>query len=259
MNNNPLIPQGSLLEQKPKGKPNLPVIVFVLVAIHVVIFGGMLMSGCKRDDTATQKTADAKPTIAPMGDQSITQTTASAVQSPVTAPAGPGSPVPDATATAAMTTTTPAVATEPAPAATREHVIAQRDTFSSLAKKYGVMVADIAKANPGVDPAKLKVGKKLVIPEAAKAAAPAAATTVASADMGNLYVVKSGDNLGNIAKSHGTSVKALQEANGLKTTGIRVGQKLKLPASAKPAKNEAPTATSSPTSTTSATPATSGT
>jgi len=43
------------------------------------------------------------------------------------------------------------------------------------------------------------------------------------------YVVKSGDFLSKIARTHGTTVKALRAANSLKNDGIVVGQKLRLP------------------------------
>ncbi|MCY1510423.1 Mannosyl-glycoprotein endo-beta-N-acetylglucosaminidase [compost metagenome] len=42
------------------------------------------------------------------------------------------------------------------------------------------------------------------------------------------YLVKSGDNLGRIAKRFQTTVKALMQKNGLKTTAIKPGLKLKL-------------------------------
>ena len=46
-----------------------------------------------------------------------------------------------------------------------------------------------------------------------------------------LYTVKKNDTLTSIAKAHGgIKVKALQEANNLKTSQIKPGQKLKLPA-----------------------------
>ena len=43
-----------------------------------------------------------------------------------------------------------------------------------------------------------------------------------------IYVVKSGDTLGRIAKAHGTTVKALKIANHLSSDRIFVGEKLKL-------------------------------
>lgn len=45
----------------------------------------------------------------------------------------------------------------------------------------------------------------------------------------NSYRVQPGDNLSKIARNHGTSVSALQAANGLTGTNIRVGQQLNLP------------------------------
>lgn len=46
------------------------------------------------------------------------------------------------------------------------------------------------------------------------------------------YTVKSGDTLGAIAKRNNTTVAAIQTANGLKSTNLRVGQKLALPGQA---------------------------
>jgi len=45
--------------------------------------------------------------------------------------------------------------------------------------------------------------------------------------------VSSGDSLGRIAANHGTSVRAIQSANGLgRNTVIRIGQTLRVPAAA---------------------------
>jgi len=44
-----------------------------------------------------------------------------------------------------------------------------------------------------------------------------------------LYVVKSGDTLSRIAKAHGTTVNAIEAANGLNGDRILVGAKLKIP------------------------------
>ena len=47
---------------------------------------------------------------------------------------------------------------------------------------------------------------------------------------GAVYLVKSGDTLSHIAKTHRTTVKALKSANNLDTDRIVVGEKLKIPA-----------------------------
>jgi len=45
----------------------------------------------------------------------------------------------------------------------------------------------------------------------------------------NVYVVKSGDNLSEIANEHGISVSELKKANGLKSNTINIGQRLIIP------------------------------
>lgn len=52
---------------------------------------------------------------------------------------------------------------------------------------------------------------------------------VAPMNVAGDYKVKSGDTLGGIAKRFGTSVTALQTANNLKTSQLRIGQSLSIP------------------------------
>jgi LysM repeat protein len=239
---NPLVPQGSLLEQKAKSKPNLPMIVFVLVAIHVVIFGGMLMSGCKRDATKDAGATNSAPGLQPMAADTNTSpaTAPGAATAPVAAPPVPNAaPTPTTMPPAATTTTTAPSSDTP-----KKYTVVKGDSFSKIAGKYGVSVSALESANPGIDPKKLQVGKDLVIP-----AAEAKVATMTSTDTnsGDVYVVKSGDALEKIAKAHGTTVKALEELNGLTTSKIKVGQKLKIPAGSKPATADTAATTASPT------------
>jgi hypothetical protein len=44
-----------------------------------------------------------------------------------------------------------------------------------------------------------------------------------------IYIVKSSDTLGRIAKAHGTTIQAIKSVNGLATDAIAIGMKLKLP------------------------------
>ncbi|MGA9779514.1 MAG: LysM peptidoglycan-binding domain-containing protein [Verrucomicrobiia bacterium] len=69
-------------------------------------------------------------------------------------------------------------------------------------------------------------------PAATLPAAPlvAKANTVPDASQsGPVYVVKSGDTLSRIAKTYGTTIKAIELANGLTSDHILVGAKLKIP------------------------------
>lgn len=67
----------------------------------------------------------------------------------------------------------------------------------------------------------------------AKAVAPKATTTpkATAAPKTTSHKVKKGETLGKIAAQHGTTVAAIQAANGMgKSTNIRIGQTLKIPA-----------------------------
>jgi LysM repeat protein len=65
---------------------------------------------------------------------------------------------------------------------------------------------------------------------AGKPAAPVAnENTVATSHSETLYVIKPGDTLTRIAKTHATTVKALKAANNLANDRIVVGAKLKIP------------------------------
>ncbi len=85
-------------------------------------------------------------------------------------------------------------------------------------------------------PTKLKVGQKLTIPAGGTPRRrPALPSRPTPARGGETYTVKSGDTLTKIAKTHGTTVKAIEAANNLTTDHIKVGQKLNIPAKAEAA------------------------
>ncbi len=245
-NANPLIPQGSLLERKAKGKPHLRV-AYVIVAVHLVFLGGLLIQGCKREDqTKTDRAPTNDTGLAQLASDSLYNTNVGA------AAALPGQ---DIAQTSAPLSTNLATQNLPVPTPvegppTREYIVVQHDTFSSIGKKFNVSSRAIARANPGVDPTRMKVGQKLQIPPP-----PATASTTgalqATLDSGaNIYVVKSGDTLSKIAAAHGTTVTEIKSLNGLKTDRINAGDKLKLP----PARSTPATTTATSTSTAGITP-----
>ncbi|MBI5799559.1 MAG: LysM peptidoglycan-binding domain-containing protein [Verrucomicrobia bacterium] len=254
---NPLTPQGSRLEQNAKRKTNLPVIVAVFVGIHAVVFGCIMMAGCKPESkpVATKAPEPNLPPLTPPADLGSPVTPAPVTPGGAAAPgtlspvgSAPGLPAPGL----APLPLTPSVApvapvappvvapTEPAPAPApvpvapsaeaKVHVVAKNDSFYTMSKKYGVGMKAIEAANAGVDSTKLKIGQKINIPASAPKAAKAPAGAAHAADSDGTYTIKSGDNLGSIAKRHGTTVAKLRDANGLKTDQIKVGQKLKVPA-----------------------------
>lgn len=238
----PLVPQGSF-ESQARRKSHVRIAVFSILAIHVVVLGGLLILGCKREDKGVDTSLTPPPTTndlttpPPFGSDIVTtgvppvlNELSNAVTStltgapPVIPPVPPIPPV-----TPPPTSTTDGAATE--------HKIKQGESFSSLAKDFGVTVKAIQAANPGVDSSKLKIGQTVKIP--AKTATAPTTGAAPAADTADTHTVKSGDTLGGIAKSHQTTVKELQRLNNLSTTQIKVGQKLKLPQRAAPAGNGA--------------------
>lgn len=237
----PLVPQGTFPDSR--GKSQIRLAVFTILALHGVLLSTLLIFGCKK---APDQTADADPSAIltptntdifappPPPTMALAPTTASEV--PVPPPAGIPATVMDTQTPATAVTSfvsTPAATTSPPPIADtqREHVVLRGESFYVLAKKYGVTMKAIADANPGVDSARLKIGQKLVIP--APTPANAIETTANGVQMTSsgdkMHVVKAGENLTVIARRHGVKVSDIQTANNLRTTQIRVGQKLRIP------------------------------
>jgi LysM repeat protein len=221
MNNpNPFVPQGSLLEQE-KRRSRMKLAVFCVLAIGVCGLTAMLIQGCKRETDNTDNTSSTDTNTVAAADTntpSMEESNTAAIVPPV--PTNPPVVVP-----------TPA----PEPAAT-EYTVVAHDTLGKIAKKSGVTLKALEDANPGVVPTKLKIGQKLQIPAATADTSATTTTTTASTDTGEeIYKVKSGDTLTKIARANGTTVKAIESENNLTTTKIKVGQKLKIPASAEAA------------------------
>ncbi|MBO7208016.1 MAG: LysM peptidoglycan-binding domain-containing protein [Kiritimatiellae bacterium] len=135
------------------------------------------------------------------------------------------------------------------------YIVQRGDTLSKISKRYNIKIDAIKANNPQIKNNVIRLGQKLKLPgkvdvgeqtvpvgaiasmptkkaspaaaAVKKDAAPAKAYTGATKD----YVVKNGDTLGGIAIASGLTVRQLKELNGLSKDMIRVGQKLKVPAS----------------------------
>ncbi len=71
----------------------------------------------------------------------------------------------DITDSAAAVASDEAAPAEAAPAtATRTHVVADGDSFYSIARKYNTTINEIQKLNPNIDPQHLTAGIRLAIP-----------------------------------------------------------------------------------------------
>ncbi|HNT74534.1 MAG TPA: PA14 domain-containing protein [Anaerolineae bacterium] len=120
------------------------------------------------------------------------------------------------------------------------HIVQPGDTMFSIARRYGVDVTALARANNILNPNHIYVGQRLVVPSG-NAAPPA---------VGNIYVVKAGDTLYSIARYYGTTAWAIAQANGLYNLNhIYIGQRLQIPGAA-PAATPRPTTVAPPSTST---------
>ena len=134
----------------------------------------------------------------------------------------------------------PVAESKPAESETTVYVVQSGDSLSKISKRYNVTISSIRRLNPSLKGDAIRIGQKLTLPGKVDVGATAvAASAVAAAPAKKsaayvgetkTYVVKSGDTLGAIAIANGISVRQLKELNALKKDNIRVGQKLKVPA-----------------------------
>ncbi len=221
MNNpNPFVSKGILIDQKDRSRARLRLAVFSVLGVPVLgLLVLLITQGCRREQP--QNPAE-EPT------QTVETNLPTMETNPMVAV--PTNPLP---------TVTPTPTPLPTPAAgATEYTVAKGDTFATIAKKLGVTTKAIQDANPNVDPRKLQISQKLVIPAPSTGTAAtggtgaAVATPPTAAGGEQVYVVKSGDTLTSIARSHGTTVRAIETANNLTSTRIKVGDKLKIPVKA---------------------------
>jgi LysM repeat protein len=257
---NPLIPQGSFQAAAAKGATNVRAAVALIVAIHVVFFGGLLLQGCKRDPQAAKTGAETNTAVAgnlalpPMPSDSLFYTNANSLPGDASTGAVSGlgndanlagqgtvqSGTPESL-WQATNLTSPSLngpsETEGSTGPMKEYTVVSGDSLGRIAQRNQTTLSALKKANPNVDPAKIRPGQKLNIPAASptrsssSAGTPNASTANASGGPAmDTYTVKPGDSLTKIAKNHGVTVSQLRAANGLRTAGIKAGQKLKIPA-----------------------------
>lgn len=255
MNNpNPFLPHSSFFqEQKNKARARLRFVVLSSISLSVIVLVALLIQGCRKSDagqTPDQTGNAPAPELAnnpPPETNNEAPANSAATSNPGTLPPPPTEPT---------TPTAPPQAPPPAPPeqpATSDYTVVKGDTFAVIAKNNHVSVKAIEQANPGVDPKRLKIGQKLHLPAAnsttpnATSSNPGGSPETAALSGGEqTYKVKSGDTLIGIAKKFHVSIKAIQSANDLKTTSIRVGQTLKIPSKAAPAPEAPPAETVPP-------------
>ncbi len=125
------------------------------------------------------------------------------------------------------------------------HVVKKGDTLAMIARNNGVSLAELLRANPGINVNIINIGQKVKLPNAAPKpvaaptpaqaqAKPQAAQSSAASKMqtqdNSVYTVKKGDTLWQVAQDHNITVSELKSANNMgKIQYLSVGQKLNIP------------------------------
>ncbi|MBO5901165.1 MAG: LysM peptidoglycan-binding domain-containing protein [Alistipes sp.] len=130
-----------------------------------------------------------------------------------------------------------------------DHVIAQGESFASLAKQYNTTADRIQKLNPDVNPNKIQIGQKIRVkgnkplvkeekkaeakPEAKaeeKKAEVKAEATPASSGEAVYHTVEAGETMGHIAfKYEGATQKSIEALNpDIDPTKLQIGQKIRV-------------------------------
>lgn len=95
------------------------------------------------------------------------------------------------------------------------HTVKKGETLSEIAAQYQLSTKDLSEANGIQDPRQLQIGQILQLP---------------NPDEPIVYIVRTGDSLGRIARKHQTTVQKLMDLNPMKNPDrLTPGQSLKLP------------------------------
>jgi len=238
------------------------------VAIGVLLIALIAIFWWAKHSTVTEPTETAKegesalpPPVEPVA-PTTTGTTATpggpamgpSAAGPATTPATGPQAMPPATGPTTVPAPTPATGTgpapTPAPSAQRTHKVEAGESLWTIAKKYyndGTKSNLILNANKDkiTDPAKLKIGMELVIPDVGGTAPSTAgpATGPAPAVGGQTHTVAAGESLSTIAKKYYGSdakskvdliYKANQSKIGPDPGKLKIGTVLVIPPESKP-------------------------
>ena len=130
--------------------------------------------------------------------------------------------------------------------------VVRGDTLWGIARKNGVTLANLLKANPNLDQSgRLSIGQEIMIPGVGEASpvstiSESVETTSVSQSDGSTYTVTKGDTLSRIARNLGVRLSELLKANNLSMSSIiKPGQILVAPANSRPQVSESSQSTQS--------------
>ena len=108
------------------------------------------------------------------------------------------------------------------------HKVRRGQNISSIARRYGVSIRTIARANRLNRRYTIRTGQTLKSPLSRNGYVPRVASTTKSSKPVT-HRVRKGDSLWNLAKRYGTTTRAIQRANKMRGTTLKIGQRLSIP------------------------------
>jgi membrane-bound lytic murein transglycosylase D len=113
-----------------------------------------------------------------------------------------------------------------------EHVVASGETLTHIARDYGVSLDDLRAANPRIEPRRMQIGQRVVVPTGGSARRALGTREGAPANLEEellIYRVRPGDTLSAIAARHRVRVGDLLRWNELSMEAIiRPGDEVKI-------------------------------
>ncbi|MGH7540128.1 MAG: LysM peptidoglycan-binding domain-containing protein, partial [Gemmatimonadota bacterium] len=111
------------------------------------------------------------------------------------------------------------------------HTVTRGQTLSHIAGRYGTSVAALRAANQGVNPRRLRIGQRLIVPRSGTALASRASDVDRSVQRPEgpvTVVVRRGDTLWSIARRYAVSTQQIMAWNNLRSTVIKPGDRLQV-------------------------------
>ena len=124
-----------------------------------------------------------------------------------------------------------ASASPASPLAQTVHVVRPGETVWTIAQQHGLPPDRIVSANRLVNPDRLQIGDRLAVPAVALRRTALATRPPAAAGAETAHVIRPGESLWGVARSHRTTVDVLARLNRLQDADrVQPGQKILLPA-----------------------------
>lgn len=110
-----------------------------------------------------------------------------------------------------------------------EHRVASGETLTHIARYYNVAVDDLRAANPRVEPRRIQIGQRIIVPRASSVRKSLGTLAEAGEEELQIYRVRSGDTLSAIAIRHRVNVTDLLRWNDLSRSAIiRPGDEVRI-------------------------------